>query len=115
MSERLCEYCQLPLKAGLSIEIGVGKFAHKECRGEQVEAVAAESAEEKSVFGEAVRLARETTYISCSLMQRRMHISYTRAAIILDRLRHEGVVSMKAEPYSCIYKILDAAKAGEMR
>ena len=54
----------------------------------------------------AVKLAQETGYISCSLMQRRLNIGYTKAAILLDDLKREGIVSKTAEPYSCIYKLM---------
>jgi len=47
----------------------------------------------------ARRLARETSHISTSLIQRRLHVGYPRAARIMDSLEREGVI-IRSEPGS---------------
>jgi S-DNA-T family DNA segregation ATPase FtsK/SpoIIIE len=40
----------------------------------------------------AKRLAKEHTHLSTSLLQRRLHIGYPRAARIMDLLEEEGII-----------------------
>ena len=47
----------------------------------------------------ARRLARESSHISTSLIQRRLHVGYPRAARIMDSLEREGIIS-RGEPGS---------------
>ena len=47
----------------------------------------------------ARRLARDSSHISTSLIQRRLHVGYPRAARIMDSLEREGIIS-RGEPGS---------------
>jgi len=53
----------------------------------------AEEAEEDPLLEKARELAREHSRISTSLLQRRLHVGYPRAARLVDLLEEEGVVS----------------------
>jgi S-DNA-T family DNA segregation ATPase FtsK/SpoIIIE len=63
----------------------------EEAKGEQAEAEA--RAEEDPLYEAARELAVEHSRISTSLLQRRLHIGYPRAARLIDMLEEEGVVS----------------------
>ncbi len=63
----------------------------EEAKGEQAEAEA--RAEEDPLYEAARELALEHSRISTSLLQRRLHIGYPRAARLIDMLEEEGVVS----------------------
>ncbi|HVP06179.1 MAG TPA: DNA translocase FtsK [Dehalococcoidia bacterium] len=63
----------------------------EEAKGEQAEAEA--KAEEDPLYEAARELAMEHSRISTSLLQRRLHIGYPRAARLIDMLEEEGVVS----------------------
>jgi S-DNA-T family DNA segregation ATPase FtsK/SpoIIIE len=54
---------------------------------------AVEEEEEDPLMEKARELAREHSRISTSLLQRRLHVGYPRAARLLDLLEEEGVVS----------------------
>jgi len=54
---------------------------------------AAEEEEEDPLLEKARELAREHSRISTSLLQRRLHVGYPRAARLLDMLEQEGVIS----------------------
>jgi len=54
---------------------------------------AAEEEEEDPLLEKARELAREHNRISTSLLQRRLHVGYPRAARLVDLLEEEGVVS----------------------
>jgi S-DNA-T family DNA segregation ATPase FtsK/SpoIIIE len=54
---------------------------------------AAEEEEEDPLMEKARELAHEHNRISTSLLQRRLHVGYPRAARLLDLLEEEGVVS----------------------
>ncbi len=41
----------------------------------------------------ARRLAKDSSHISTSLIQRRLHVGYPRAARIMDSLEKEGLIS----------------------
>jgi S-DNA-T family DNA segregation ATPase FtsK/SpoIIIE len=58
-----------------------------------------EGGEEDTLLPEARRLARDTSHISTSLIQRRLHVGYPRAARIMDALEKEGTV-VRSEPTS---------------
>ena len=63
----------------------------EEAKGEQAEAEA--KAEEDPLYEAARELALEHSRVSTSLLQRRLHIGYPRAARLIDMLEEEGVVS----------------------
>jgi S-DNA-T family DNA segregation ATPase FtsK/SpoIIIE len=48
--------------------------------------------EEDPLLEQARELAQEHTRISTSLLQRRLHIGYPRAARLIDQLEAEGVI-----------------------
>jgi S-DNA-T family DNA segregation ATPase FtsK/SpoIIIE len=52
-----------------------------------------ESHDDDPMLASARRLAKETAHISTSLLQRRLHVGYPRAARIMDSLEKEGLVS----------------------
>ncbi len=52
-----------------------------------------EEEEEDPLLEKARELAQEHTRISTSLLQRRLHVGYPRAARLLDQLEQEGVIS----------------------
>jgi S-DNA-T family DNA segregation ATPase FtsK/SpoIIIE len=49
-------------------------------------------AEEDPLFGAARALASQHTRVSASLLQRRLHVGYPRAASLIDLLEEEGIV-----------------------
>lgn len=51
-----------------------------------------ESHDDDPMLASARRLAKETAHISTSLLQRRLHVGYPRAARIMDSLEKEGLV-----------------------
>jgi len=51
-----------------------------------------EDADEDALLPAARRLAKDTSHVSTSLIQRRLHVGYPRAARIMDTLEKEGVV-----------------------
>ena len=63
----------------------------EEANGEQADAEA--KAEEDPLYEAARELAMQHSRISTSLLQRRLHIGYPRAARLIDMLEEEGVVS----------------------
>ena len=63
----------------------------EEANAEQADAEA--KAEEDPLYEAARELAMEHSRISTSLLQRRLHIGYPRAARLIDMLEEEGVVS----------------------
>jgi S-DNA-T family DNA segregation ATPase FtsK/SpoIIIE len=81
----------------------------EEAKGEQAEAEA--RAEEDPLYEAARELALEHSRISTSLLQRRLHIGYPRAARLIDMLEEEGVVSGSESGQS--RQVLVAAGSGE--
>jgi S-DNA-T family DNA segregation ATPase FtsK/SpoIIIE len=51
-----------------------------------------ESRTKDPLLSSARRLAREHSHLSTSLLQRRLHIGYPRAARIMDELEEEGTI-----------------------
>ncbi|MBE0481442.1 MAG: DNA translocase FtsK [Dehalococcoidia bacterium] len=60
---------------------------------------AEESRDEDPMLVTARRLAKDTSHLSTSLLQRRLHIGYPRAARIMDTLEQEGMIR-RTEPDS---------------
>jgi S-DNA-T family DNA segregation ATPase FtsK/SpoIIIE len=58
-----------------------------------------ETTEDDSLLPAARRLAKDTSHISTSLIQRRLHVGYPRAARIMDSLEKEGLI-FRNEPDS---------------
>jgi DNA segregation ATPase FtsK/SpoIIIE, S-DNA-T family len=58
-----------------------------------------EANDEDSLLPAARRLAKDTSHISTSLLQRRLHIGYPRAARIMDSLEKDGLI-IRGEPGS---------------
>ena len=54
---------------------------------------AVEEEEEDPLLEKARELAQEHSRISTSLLQRRLHVGYPRAARLMDMLEEEGVIS----------------------
>jgi S-DNA-T family DNA segregation ATPase FtsK/SpoIIIE len=48
--------------------------------------------EKDEFFNDAVRLVLETGHASVSMLQRRMRLSYTRAARLIDSMEEEGII-----------------------
>ena len=63
----------------------------EEVAGEQAEQRAAE--EEDPLYEAALELAQQHSRISTSLLQRRLHVGYPRAARLIDLLEEQGVVA----------------------
>jgi len=59
----------------------------------------------------ARRLARESSHISTSLLQRRLHVGYPRAARIMDSLEREGVI-IRGQPGS-LAEVIEADEEEE--
>ena len=53
---------------------------------------AEEDADEDALLPAARRLVKDTSHVSTSLIQRRLHVGYPRAARIMDALEKEGAV-----------------------
>jgi S-DNA-T family DNA segregation ATPase FtsK/SpoIIIE len=51
-----------------------------------------ETTDDDSLLPAARRLAKDTSHISTSLIQRRLHVGYPRAARIMDALEREGLI-----------------------
>ncbi|UCC59938.1 MAG: DNA translocase FtsK, partial [Dehalococcoidia bacterium] len=51
-----------------------------------------ETVDEDSLLPAARRLAKDTSHVSTSLIQRRLHVGYPRAARIMDSLEKEGLI-----------------------
>ncbi|MBE0481008.1 MAG: DNA translocase FtsK [Dehalococcoidia bacterium] len=60
---------------------------------------AEESKDEDPLLVTAKRLAKDTSHLSTSLLQRRLHIGYPRAARIMDTLEQDGIIR-RTEPDS---------------
>jgi len=58
-----------------------------------------ETRDDDPMLAAARRLARDSSHISTSLLQRRLHVGYPRAARIMDSLEREGIIS-RSEPGS---------------
>jgi S-DNA-T family DNA segregation ATPase FtsK/SpoIIIE len=58
-----------------------------------------EITDEDTLLPAARRLAKESSHISTSLIQRRLHVGYPRAARIMDSLERDGLIS-RSEPGS---------------
>ena len=58
-----------------------------------------EATDEDSLLPAAKRLAKDTSHISTSLIQRRLHVGYPRAARIMDALEREGLI-VRSDPGS---------------
>jgi len=58
-----------------------------------------EATDEDSLLPAAKRLAKDTSHISTSLIQRRLHVGYPRAARIMDSLEREGLI-VRSDPGS---------------
>ena len=56
-----------------------------------------EITDEDTMLPAARRLAKESSHISTSLIQRRLHVGYPRAARIMDSLERDGLIS-RSEP-----------------
>jgi S-DNA-T family DNA segregation ATPase FtsK/SpoIIIE len=82
----------------------------EEANAEQADAEA--KAEEDPLYEAARELAMEHSRISTSLLQRRLHIGYPRAARLIDMLEEEGVVS-EAEAGQSRQVIMSADSSGD--
>ncbi|MDP2950265.1 MAG: DNA translocase FtsK [Chloroflexota bacterium] len=60
---------------------------------QEVKAIPGEEEEEDPLLERARELAQEHSRVSTSLLQRRLHIGYPRAARLIDQLEGEGVIS----------------------
>jgi S-DNA-T family DNA segregation ATPase FtsK/SpoIIIE len=67
-----------------------------------------EKTEEDPLLPAARRLAKDTSHISTSLIQRRLHVGYPRAANIMDSLEKEGLI-YRSEPGSPA-EVIEAAE-----
>jgi S-DNA-T family DNA segregation ATPase FtsK/SpoIIIE len=67
-------------------------------------------AEQDSLYSEAVDLSRRQGRASISMLQRRLHIGYTRAARIIDAMEENRIVG-PPEPGSGVREILDYGAA----
>ena len=68
------------------------KLDHLLEEAEEEGASASKAAEEDPLYEAAKELAMEHSRVSTSLLQRRLHIGYPRAARLIDMLEEEGVV-----------------------
>ena len=70
-----------------------------------------ETWDDDPMLATARRLARESSHISTSLIQRRLHVGYPRAARIMDSLEREGII-IRSEPGSPA-EVIEADEGGE--
>ncbi len=70
-----------------------------------------ETADHDPLLATARRLARDSSHISTSLIQRRLHVGYPRAARIMDTLEREGVI-LRSEPGSPA-EVIEVEEEGE--
>ena len=59
---------------------------------EQQKTAQGESGEKDELYGEAVRVVLESNQASVSILQRKMRLSHTRAARLIDAMEAEGIV-----------------------
>jgi S-DNA-T family DNA segregation ATPase FtsK/SpoIIIE len=69
-----------------------------------------ETWDDDPMLATARRLARESSHISTSLIQRRLHVGYPRAARIMDSLEREGII-IRGEPGSPA-EVIEADEGG---
>ena len=71
-----------------------------------------DTVEDDSLLEAATELALQHSRISTSLLQRRLHVGYPRAARLIDMLEQEGVVG-KAEGHGQSRRVLAESEAVE--
>jgi S-DNA-T family DNA segregation ATPase FtsK/SpoIIIE len=69
--------------------------------------------EQDDLVQQAIRIVRQRGSASASLLQRRMHIGYPRAARLIDRLEEQGVIGA-AESGGRARKVLDVGQTYEV-
>ncbi len=84
----------------------------EEVKGEAADA-AVKAAEEDPLYEAARELALQHSRISTSLLQRRLHVGYPRAARLVDMLEEEGVVSASESGQSRQVLGADEPEAGQ--
>jgi len=83
----------------------------EEVKSEEANA-AVKAAEEDPLYEAARELAMQHSRISTSLLQRRLHVGYPRAARLVDMLEEEGVVSASESGQSRQVLVADEPEAG---
>jgi len=71
-----------------------------------------EAGDEDPMLSSARRLAKESSHISTSLIQRRLHIGYPRAARIMDMLERDGVI-VRSEPSGAAEVVINEEEVEE--